>query len=375
MEKLLKYFTALLFIMSMHGAVYANIIGVLTESSAIGTFRDDVDGNPIIASYSGAQINEAFGSSDFGSAAIFDTTSRVGVGVVEFQNGNASYGRQVQSTSRTVVDISFENTSNTSVQPTLNSQITAAGLGIYVSGCSANDLRTCELRDDGDYDWQDVGRVDSVPGSAVVGTHFDFKVVSGEDILFQLSGGLSLLIGENGNPNTIVEDFADIESFLTNFRRTSPDGSVQQISYDWGATDFLVEFPESLMLAPGEIGNLTYITEVTTFSNAFCYDTGRQACPIAYGAFGDPIGRGGEAGPRNLSRLVAAQSSSGSPISGINSGLYQFNLPTFENGEIGFRAISGPGIVPVESVPEPNHLILMMFGMACLVMWRKRQLK
>lgn len=374
MEKLLKYFTALLFMMSMHGAVYANIIGVLTESSAIGTFRNDVDGNPITVSFSGAQISEEFGQSGFGSSAFFDTTSRVGVGIVEFQNGNGSYGEQVQSVSRTVVDISFENTSNTIVRPTLNSQITPAGLGIFVSNCNGYQMRSCSLRDDGDYDWQDVGNV-VPPGEEAVGSRFDFKVVSGEDILFQLSGGLSLVIGENGNPNTIVEDFSEIEDFLTNFRRTSPDGSVQQISYDWGATDFIVEFPESLMLAPGEIGNLSYITEVTTFSNAFCYDVGRAACPLAYGAFGDPIGRGGEAGPRNLSRLVAAQSSSSSPISGINSGLYQFNLPTFENGEIGFRAISGPGIVPVESVPEPNHLILMMFGMTCLVMWRKRQLK
>lgn len=374
MDKLRKPFTAVLFAISMHGAVNANIIGVLTESTALGTFKNDVNGIPRTASFSGPQISESYGNVYLGSAAIFDTTSRVGVGVVEFQNGNASYGSQVTSVSRTVVDISFENTGDTTVRPTLNSQITPAGLGIYVSGCSATDLRTCVLRDDGDYDWQDVGNLVAA-GTGAVGTRFDFRVVSGEDVLFKVSGGLSLVIGENGTPNTIVQNFSEVERFLTNFRQTSPVGSEQQISFDWEATDFLVEFPESLILAPGEIGNLTYITEVTTFSNAFCFDTGRLACPIAYGAFGDPIGRGGDAGTRNISRSFAVQSSTSSAINGLDIGLYQFNLPTFKNGEIDFRAIGGPGITPSASVPEPASITLLIFGMAYLTLRRKLQLK
>ena len=378
MNKFLKPFTILLFLVAIHGTVNANIIGVLTESSATGTIhRVDVNGLPRVASFSGPQISESFGhTTGLGSAAIFDTTSRVGVGVVEFQNGNASYGEGVISVSRTVVDVSFENSGSTTIRPTLNSQITPAGLGIYVSGCSVTDLRTCELRDDGDYTWQDVGN-NVAPGTAAVGTRFDFKVVSGGDILFELSGGLSLVLGENGGPNTIVQDFSDVEFFLKNFRQTSPVGNEQQISFDWDATDFLVQFPASLMLAPGEIGNLTYITEVTTFSNAFCYDTGRVACPIAYGAFGDPIGRGGAAGTRDTetsARLFAAQSVTSSPITGINSGLFEFNLPTFENGEIGFRAISGPGITPSQVVPEPSSLALLILGLTHLTLRRKRRL-
>ena len=372
MLKFLKSFSPVLLVVSMHGAVHGNVIGVVTESTAIGTFRIGVDGTPITASFIGAQISEEFGDASFGSAAIFDTTSRVGVGVVEFQNGNASYGQQVHSVSRTVIDVSFENTGDTTVRPKLNSQITPAGLGIYVSGCSATDLRTCELRDDGDYTWQDVG-ADVDPVIEAVGTRFDFRVVSGEDILFELTGGLTLILGDNGDPNTIVQDFGDVENFLTNFRQTSPEGSQQQISFDWGATDFLVEFPESLMLAPGEIGYLTYITEVTTFSNAFCYDTGRQACPIAYGAFGDPIGRGGAAGTRN--RSLATQSMTSSGIDGLEIGMYEFNLPTFENGEIGFRASSGPGIATTEPVPEPASFGLLALGIGYITLRLKRQLK
>ena len=375
MRKFLKSIPLLLLLTSVQNAVHAKIIGVLTESTATGTFRDDVDGNPIVVNFSGAQISEEFGDGSFGSSAFFDTTSRVGVNVVEFQNGNASYGEQVTSTSRTVVDVTFENTSSTTVRPTLNSQITPAGLGMFVSNCSGFNMRSCSLRDDGDYTWQDVGN-EVGAGMAAVGTRFDFKVISGEDILFQLSGGLSLVLGENGDPNTIVQDFSDIEFFLKNFRQTSPVGSEQQISFDWEATDFLVEFPESLMLAPGEIGNLTYITEVTTFSNAFCYDTGRTACPLAYGAFGDPIGRGGAGGPVNTnltSRFLAAQSLTSSPINGIESGLYQFNLPTFENGELGFKAISGPGVTPSNSVPEPASFALFMLSLLFFTIRRKCQ--
>jgi hypothetical protein len=374
MLKLCKPLSALFITLSLHGVAHANIIGVLTESTAIGTFREDVNGDPIVVSFSGAQISEQFGDADFGSAAVFDTTSRVGPGIVEFQNGNASYGEQVQSVSRTVVDVSFENTGNTTIRPTLNSQITPAGLGLYVSGCSATNLRNCEIRDDGDYDWQDVGtEVD--PGLAAVGSRFDFRVVSGEDILFELSGGLTLVIGENGEPNTIVQDFSEIEGFLTDFRQTSPLGSEQQISFDWGATDFLVEFPETLMLAPGEIGNLSYITEVTTFSNAFCFGEGRQACPIAYGAFGDPVGRGGGAGPqqRNLiNQLFEDQPLLDVNIEGIDIGMFEFTLPTFENGEFNYRAISGPGITPTSSVPVPTTFGLLALSLLFLTIRTKR---
>lgn len=378
MIKLYKPFTALLLATLLHGAAHASIIGVLTESSAVGTFRNDADGNPITVSYSGAQISEEFGDAGFGSAAVFDTTSRVGVDVVEFQNGNASYGTQVQAVSRTVVDVSFENTSDMTVRPTLNSQITPAGLGLYVSGCSATDLRTCEIRDDGDYTWQDVGTAVD-PGEAVVGSRFDFKVVSGEDVLFELSGGLMLVLGEDGNPNTIVQDFGDIENFLTDFRQTSPLGSEQQISFDWAATDFLVEFPEMFMLDPGEIGNLTYITEVTTFSNSFCYGEGRQACPIAYGAFGDPVGRGGAAGPQKndlISQLFEGHSKLDEeiePIEGLDFGKYDFSMPTFENGDFVYRAVSGPGIE--RSVPVPASFGLLAMGLVFLSMRKKLLIK
>lgn len=41
-------------------------------------------------------------------------------------------------------------------------------------------------------------------------------------------------------------------------------------TYDWDTTDILSSFPEILLLAPDQIGNLNNITEVTMFSDSFC---------------------------------------------------------------------------------------------------------
>jgi len=61
---------------------------------------------------------------------------------------------------------------------------------------------------------------------------------------FQLGGGLSLVSwGKNANPKLIVEDFADIERLPDQpFGRTSPDGSVQQISMTGGRRILLLRF-------------------------------------------------------------------------------------------------------------------------------------
>ncbi len=371
--------TALVLSLTLSGAANAVIIGVLTESSAMATvFRPDENGNPRIVNFEGAQISESYGNVGLGSAARFDATAQVGVNVVEFQHGNAAFGEGVISQSRTAIDIAFRNTTGRTLRPALNSQITPAGLGLYVSGCPADDLRECGLRDDGDYDWQDVGeRV--APGDPAVGTRFDFKVVSGEEVLFELSGGISLVLGENRAPNTIVRDLSRVENVLTDFRQTSPPGNQQQISFDWGVTDFLVEFPGALTLAPGEVSTVSYISEVTTFSNAFCFDAGRQACPIAYGAFGDPIGRGGAAGQRpstSVSQFFAPGVLAAHGINGLEFGTYRFNYPTFENGQINFRLISGPGIGGQAQVSEPAPLALLGLGVSGLMLIRRyRQTK
>lgn len=375
MDKFLKIIAAGLVTLPMHGFVNASIIGVVTESTATATFKDDVDGVPIIIDFSGAQISESIGDSIFGSAASFNTTSRVGPGVVEFQLENASYGEQVKSVSRSVIDVSFENTGTESVRPTLNSQITPAGMGFYVSDCAAENVSECEVLENGDYGLQNVGST-VAPGMAAIGSYFDFRVVAGDDVLFELTGGLELIVGENGLPNTVVQYFDEVDGFLTNFRHTSPLGSQQHIGFGWDATDFEVIFPDELILNPGQIGTVSYITEVSTFTYSTCVENG-EPCPMAYAAFGDPIGRGGTSNPTTLSRSLqfASFATTSEPtIDGYQAGLYRMAMPTFEDGILTYRANSGPGIASID-VPAPSSFALLAMGVAFLTLKRKRYLR
>lgn len=338
----------------------AEVIGVLTEASAIGTFRNDVDGIPITINFSSPQISESFGDASFGSGASFDTTSRVGVGVVEFQNGNAASGARATTTSRTIVDVTFRNDGSDTVRPVLNSQITPAGLGIYVSGCVGGDLRGCGLKDD-DYSFQDAGSGDA--DGRIAGSSFVFRITGSGRTLYELTGDVTLMAGLDGAPNYIVEDFGTSAGVLNGFGRNSPIGSDFEVGFDWDATDFTVTFPEELTLAPGEFGTLTYFTEVTSFSNAFCFDVGRQACPIAYSSFGDPVGKGG--GTNLASAPVGARLAADDSIGGLSFGTFLFNYPTFERGVLDYRLADA---VPV---PEPAGFGLLLLGVAALARARR----
>jgi hypothetical protein len=368
---------------------YAAITGVLTEASATGIFRPGVDGTPITVTFSTPQISETFGDNQFGSGAIFDTTSRVGPGVVEFQNGNAASGGRARSISRTIVEVFYENTDPIPVRPILISQITPAGLGLYVSGCLGGDLRLCPSKTD-DYSFQDARPAGFL--GEIAGASFLFRVIGNDQILYELTGNVLLRSGATVNsPNVLDINLDDVSAVLNGFRRTSPEGSEFEIGFAWDATDFEVVFPESMTLQPGETGQLTYFTEVTSFSSSFCFGESRQACPIAYSSFGDPIGRGGTANrapigdglatelTEDLSMLAAAsmpiQFSGGGEITGLQIPLFEFAYPTFEGGVLTYRLANAPPITPGPGtqVSEPATLALLPLGLAGLLGLRGRR--
>lgn len=340
---------------------YSAIIGIETVSTAEAIFdRTDSEGNPIELNFEGEQISEEFGNSSFGSAIVFDASSGFNDdGDYEWQNGNASYGDGVTSTSRTVVDISFQNNTDDVILPSLNSEILSAGLGMYSTGCDASNLRLCETGESFFMTLINGGDGSFLFGETIASSSFNFMIMSGDIVLFELSGGMSLLYGGEGG-NFLATDFSNAADFLNDFSQTSSEDDPREMTFDWKATDINITLPQVLALNPGDIGSITYITEVTTFSDSFCLleeaDESSLDCIMAYGAFGDPVGRGGGARPR---------------ITGLDLDIpLIFDKPTFENGVITLRQNDDSSTVDVSS-PATAALAFISFGVLSLRIKRK----
>lgn len=332
----------------------SNIIEVVTETTAgIYIDRSAFGQDPIVSTFSGNQISEDIGSSGFGSAAALDSITRAD-DKIEWQNGNISYGDGITSTSRTVVDIFFQNDTDVDVLPVFTSQILAGGLGMISTGCTGTDLRECGTGND--FPTLLNGGNGVTENGVIASSSFDFQIFSGDTILMSLSGGVSLTRSE---VNQFTTDFSDIEGFLNNFRQSSADGDSREKTFDWDLTDIEITMPEVLMLAPGEIGNITYVTEVTTTSNSFCLlieaDTDTTDCTLSYGSFGDPVGRGGGSNPR---------------VGFVDADIFEFDLPTFNNGILDFTLTNEPG--PITGVNTPNSLVLAGLSFALLTFRLKR---
>lgn len=340
----------------LHGNASANIIAVLTQSTAdgfVGVGGSEENAGESI-DLSDKRINASFGNEEYGSASRFDSISDLEGDNILFMNANSSYGFASFSESKTVVDVSYQNTSSETVRPVLQSQILAASMGFYLSDCSAVNLLNCGSSDDPIYGFDDI--TGPLTEFGIVSSQFDFRVQAGDEVLYSLSGSVTLNI-EDGEPNTIVQDFGDAGSILNNFRQSSPMGSPHELTFDWDATNFEVLFPIDLTLAPGEIGTVSYITEVKTEVVASCNS---GYCPVAYGAFGDPIGRGGTSRPQPR-------------VTGYEPGLYELEA-SFDNEVLSLLATSGPNI-PATSVPSPAPLTLLMLGSAFVLLRRMQQAK
>ena len=240
----LKLITSCLFIIVVHGSVNANIIAVTVQSNADGDYFYQGQEEIISTSYEDPQIAKEFGSRDIGSAGSFDSVSDVDGDEILFKNGNAAYGAGAYSTSRTVVDIQFQNSGSEALIPTLRSQILPAGMGLFMSDCVAENLRKCQSTNDGDYTFADLASFSGSAGT-LMSAEFDFKVLLGVTELYSLAGSIAVEVDDLKNI-TIVRDLSAAEGKLNDFRLTSAIGSQQQITYDWGATDFDVIFRKAL---------------------------------------------------------------------------------------------------------------------------------
>ena len=357
MHNYIKSIATLSLLFSIHQTANADIINIDVNATATGGYFDYSNEDQFGVDVSSNIIDQEVGSRQQGSAGSFESTSFIDATTILFRNGNGAYGEFARSSSSTTVDITFQNNSNETIRPIFDSQILAAGMGFYLTDCSADNLRNCNSRDQNDFTFLDItSRAGDL--NPIAETEFNFKIVSEGLTLYALTGKLSLILGENGGPNTIVRQFSNVEGFLNNFRETSSQGNQTQISYDWDVTDFEVIFPTDLL--PGDSTSVQYITEVTTFSNTTCRENDLVACTVAYGGFGDPIGRRG------------AGQTSFSPIEGFEAGLYTM-AASFDDGVLSYRALSGPGVsaTPIP-VSAPTTLALLVLGAIFVARRNKR---
>lgn len=383
--QLRKILLSSVFAMSLSSFANAGIVAIVTESTASGNYFEqetEGGGGDGSVSFDDPQISESVGNREFGSAGAFDSVSDVDGDVIFFKNGNSAFGAQAFSTSRTVVDITFTNTSNDAVNPILDSQIVPAGMGFYLTDCAADNTRQCATTDGNFFNLENVESFFGSPGETILESAFNFEVVSAGEVLFQLQGSISLVAGaELGDPNTIVTNLSQIDNFLTDFQQTSDIDSDQELTFDWGATDFEVIFPDELL--PNDSATVSYITEVSTTVASGCSSflgLTNDPCGISYASFGDPIGRGGRGRvlPPELNNIQAARfasattANSDTAITGYEAGLYTMAAAfDSETGLLSYRATSGPGIGIVEA-SAPASVVFVAMSIAFLG-FRKRR--
>jgi hypothetical protein len=385
-NKYTKTFLSLLAVMVMQDSLKASIIEVTGSSNANGEFvtvsAKGYIGDTELIRYAEPEISTEFGNKSLGSAGSFDSILKLEGDEILFKNGNAAFGIGSSSSSRTVVNIKFQNTGSEAVIPILESQILPAGMGLFISDCKADNLRECQSLVDTAFGFDDIlppERSYSTEHTLMSAT-FDFKVVleGFAEPLFSMDGSLSLTRNSFGEIS-IVEDLADAESRLNDFRQTSPYKSKQQLTYDWGATNFSVKFPEEIDV--GFVSTVSYIIDVNTTTSSYCLSA--AGCPIAYAAFGDPIGRGGAgttrpSNPKSASfsskSFLSAALATDTQIKGYETGLFRMATPTFKNGTLSYLAISGPGIATV-AVPASTSFAFFALGVAFLTLRRQRSLQ
>lgn len=191
-------------------------------------------------------------------------------------------------------------------------------------------------------------------------TSFDFNIRSGDFTLFSLTASITLLYDRELGRNVIVRDidqaqFGNRENFrgLNGFSAFKDTDTA--LAYVWDATDvelFLGEF------AAGDTRTLTYTTSVTTFTRSFGDGTNGI---VAFGEFGDPVGRGGAIPPPALRENRFAGLGLGprdpeDPLRLQRPSLFTLPAPVYSNGVLGV----------LTAVPEPATWAMLLTGFGCV---------
>jgi hypothetical protein len=337
-------------------AQVTGITGVVTGTAGVVTAGDGASIAPPVV-YSGPQINVQQGDIDTGFGVTIAATSTITPGLIEFQNGSGTSGPYTFLTTETDVNITIRNVTSLAQTPTLDSQIIAAGLGLFVGGECLTTLSSCtELQTP--YTFQSFAQAAQAGAAAnglLAGASVEFQILNGKQSLFNLNASSDLVYDASTASNVFVDNVTQAQTLLNGFQLQTPAGSQTAHGYNWDTTDLTL--PLGVTLAPGQSTTVTYQTTTRSFSRSDCIAL--TACLIGYSAFGDPIGMsGGVNGVRADASAVFAN-----PITGPTFETFDFAAPTYVDGVLTY----------VLAAPEPGAWSLLMAGFGLVGVTARRR--
>jgi hypothetical protein len=301
-----------------------------------------------------------------GGAAYYSSFSAT-PSLISFESASAGLrgSNQISTTLSSSVDITIKNGGANAVNAMLQSQLTGAGLGLYLANtagpCGGSGLFAggdpfggCAQTTGG----QTFAQLPTAsPSEPVAGASFDFNVTVGGVQVYDFTGQETLTLNPlTGKPavNALVLSDNNVLQGLTHIQPGMP-GSAD--GYLWNNSNVDIALGS---LAAGASEDVVYTATVSTFSFVNCITASPSVCLVPYAAFGDPIGKSG--GTNSAARLFGAQGEF--PAIGANGipyvddwGPQTFHVPTFD---------FNTGVLSFNGVPEPKTWMSMILGFSLL---------
>jgi len=339
----------------------AQVTGVVTSTTGTLTAGDGFSTAPPPTVYSGDQIDVQQGNRKSGFGVTIAATSKVIPGLIEFQNGSGTSGPYTFLDTETDVNITFRNNTSSVQTPVLDSQIIAAGLGVFVGGeCLATQTSCTGLPAPTFQAFSQAAQPGAPANTLLAGESVEFQILDGGQSLYDLNASSDLVHDASSASNVFVDNITQAQTALNGFQLQTPVGSQTAHGYSWDTTDLTL--PLGVTLEPGQATTVTYQTTTRSFSRTDCLAL--TACLIGYSAFGDPIGMSGGV---NSVRADTSGASAGfaSLITGPTFDIFHFAAPTYVNGVLTY--------VLAAATPEPDAWGLMLAGFGLVGVTARRR--